>query len=139
MEWSWIRLEERLLTVQAGEGFRPKNLNERPVPLPRDVIEVLHRRRALSGGGYVFAKPGGTPYTSSHIARRFKGAVKRAGLGGEYTFHILRHTYASRLAEAGVDLYRIKELLGHADVETTLRYAHLSLAAMQSAVDRTFG
>ena len=49
-------------------------------------------------------------------------------------FHSLRHTLASRLAEAGVDLYTIKTLLGHSTIALTERYSHLSDGALQGAM-----
>ncbi len=54
-------------------------------------------------------------------------------------FHNLRHTYASWLVIAGVDLYRVKELLGHPSIETTVRYAHLAPKVFKDEMERIFG
>ncbi|MFZ1986096.1 MAG: site-specific integrase [Desulfatitalea sp.] len=51
------------------------------------------------------------------------------------TFHCCRHTFASRLVERGVDIYHVKELLGHQTIELTARYSHLSPASLRAAVD----
>ncbi len=54
-------------------------------------------------------------------------------------FHSLRHTYASWLVEGGVDLYRVKELMGHSSIQTTMRYAHLAPDNLRNEVERVFG
>ncbi|HIB84645.1 MAG TPA: integrase, partial [Chromatiaceae bacterium] len=51
-------------------------------------------------------------------------AIKRAGLS-DVTIHTFRHTHASRLIQNGMSVYEVKEMLGHTDIKTTLRYAHL--------------
>jgi integrase len=61
--------------------------------------------------------------------------VRLAGLA-DLTFHDLRHTFASRLVMAGVDLPTVKELLGHKDISMTMRYAHLSSDHKQAAVKK---
>jgi len=53
----------------------------------------------------------------------------------QFVLHALRHTFASRLVQRGVDLYRVKALLGHSTISTTERYAHLAPDNLQSAVD----
>ena len=56
------------------------------------------------------------------------------------TIHTLRHTHATRLVQNGVSVYEIKDVLGHADVKTTMRYAHLEqqvvLARARDVIDR---
>ncbi len=54
-------------------------------------------------------------------------------------FHSLRHTYATWLVEGGVDLYRVKELMGHSSFQTTMRYAHLASDNLRNEVERVFG
>ena len=54
----------------------------------------------------------------------------------DFTFHDLRHTFASRLVMAGVDLPTVKEMLGHRGISMTMRYTHLSSDHKQTAVDK---
>jgi integrase len=67
------------------------------------------------------------------MTKTFARAVKRAGLV-DFTFHDLRHTFASRLVIAGVDLATVKELMGHKHITMTLRYTHLAPGHMRSAI-----
>ena len=59
--------------------------------------------------------------------------LRQAGIE-DFHWHDLRNTLASRLVMAGVDLYTVKELLGHSDFKRTMRYAHLSPGHLKSAV-----
>jgi site-specific recombinase XerD len=81
--------------------------------------------------GVVFCNRNGTLYKSFRSA--FERAVQKGGLI-DFTFHDLRHIFASRLVMSGVDLPTVKELLGHKDISMTLRYTHLSSGHKQHAV-----
>ena len=61
--------------------------------------------------------------------------MKRAGLG-KVTWHMFRHTFASRLTRDGVDIVTVKELLGHTNINCTMRYAHSNDDAKRRAVRR---
>ena len=119
-----------LLSVKAtyaksGEG-RAVNLNS--------VLKVaLKQLKDRSRGEYVFSKPDGSPYKS--IRSAFKTACKHAKLSG-VTPHTLRHTFASRLAMAGVDVRTIQELGGWKELEMLQRYAHLSPNHKSEAVEK---
>lgn len=76
-----------------------------------------------------------------HISKTFDEAVVTLGLNTgidddrlKCVFHSLRHTHASRLLESGADIYRVKELLGHANVTTTERYSHVTADRLRSAI-----
>ena len=78
---------------------------------------------------------GATPLDSQNfINRTFRPALAAARIA-DFSWHDLRHTFASRLAMKGIDLRTIQELLGHRTLAMTLRYAHLSPAHKQAAVN----
>ena len=75
-------------------------------------------------GALVFANPAtGSALDRHEVTRRFKVALKRAGVR-EVRFHDLRHTFGTRMAAAGVPMRTLQEWMGHADIKTTLIYAH---------------
>ncbi|MCZ6865663.1 MAG: site-specific integrase [Candidatus Dadabacteria bacterium] len=69
------------------------------------------------------------------IRTAFKNACNRAGLKN-LRFHDLRHTFATRLVLAGVDLATVSKLLGHSSIQMTMRYAHPTPEALKSAVSK---
>ncbi len=70
----------------------------------------------------------------SNLSRGWYPGLREAGIK-DLRFHDLRHTFASRLVMAGVDLYTVKELLGHKTTQMTSRYAHLSPGHQRQAVE----
>ena len=68
-----------------------------------------------------------------YVSHKFKQILKNNGLR-EIRFHDLRHTVATRLAESNIDLVVVKEILGHADIQTTMRYAHAVPKRKQDAI-----
>jgi site-specific recombinase XerD len=85
-------------------------------------------------GDFIFPSGAGTKILRRRLIRAFFKAVKDAGLEG-FHFHDRRHTFATRLAQSGVDLSRIAKLLGHNDISTTQRYAHHCPESLRSGVD----
>ena len=79
----------------------------------------------------VFRTPQGTPYKNFRTA--FERAVAKAGIA-DFTFHDLRHTFASRLVMAGVDLPTVQALMGHKTIAMRLRYTHLTTEHKHRAV-----
>jgi len=95
------------------------------------LTETLKGVRSL--GQSVFTNGGGSPF--DNVRRSFDTAVRLAGIE-DLRFHDLKHTFASRLVMAGVDLTTVKELLGHKSLQMTMRYAHLSPSHKMQAVRR---
>lgn len=102
------------------------------MPISERLYSILYKLKATSSSEHVFCdKLNNRPFGS--IKRAFKTACERAKIKG-IRFHDLRHTFASRLRAKGVDLVTIKELLGHADIRTTMRYAHTNMDAKKAAI-----
>ncbi len=121
----------RTVTVQAAYS---KNGERRSIPMNVTLTQTL--RPLIIGKASdapVFQSRKGEPYRSLRTA--FTTACKKAGITN-CRWHDLRHTYASQLVMAGVDLPTVKELLGHKSIEMTLRYSHLSQDHKRQAVER---
>ena len=123
LKWSQIDFARRQIYLP-----RTKNGDPRDIPLNGTAILALERLQEESDGSLVFPK-------AESPRGWFLAAVERAGLK-DYTWHCNRHTFASRLVMAGVDLHTVGELLGHRTAQMTKRYAHLTVNHKQAAVER---
>ena len=83
---------------------------------------------------FVFIGSHGTKIDRHNLRRAFNNAVESAGLTN-LRFHDLRHCFATRLAQAGIDLYKISKLLGHEDIRMTQRYSHHSPENLRDGVE----
>lgn len=133
---TWDRVDfarGALVLVQTKSG-EPRDL-----PMAEAVYTVLAdlRQRQVRAGqlpvGLVFRRADGRAWGA--ITTAFAVALRKAGITG-FRFHDLRHTFASWLVMDGVPLAAVKELLGHASLTMTMRYAHLSPARLRDAVGR---
>jgi integrase len=131
-KWSdidWVQLSWRIPKTKSGKI--------RHVPLSTGAVELLQKLKrwpSVKGGGpdFIFPNPRtGLPFVSIYYS--WNTAHKQAGLT-ELRVHDLRHSFASFLVNAGRSLYEVQELLGHADIRTTSRYAHLKRDRLMEAV-----
>jgi len=119
LKWSDIDLSRKVITV-----CKTKNKDPKVIPMNETVYEIfLKKSKVISLSGYVFATGNGTSVRTRNMLREFYKTLKKAGIT-TFRFHDLRHTFATRLVQAGVDLYSVAKLLGHRDITTTQRYAH---------------
>ena len=135
LKWKDVSFETGMATFS---GAHTKNAKSQTVPMNESCIAVLKRCHELKLGEYVFTSSTGAFYTTfENTWKRFKKRLKL-----DFRFHDLRHTYASYLASSGkVDIYVLKELLGHKTLKMTQRYAHLINGALQkgaSVADEVF-
>lgn len=123
LEWASVNLQAKILTVTAGNA---KSRKARHLPLNAEAMDVLTRWKAQAGKGarLVFPSPK-TGGRMDNINSSWEEVCSAAELA-DFRFHDLRHSFASRLVMAGVDLNTVRELLGHSDIRMTLRYAHLA-------------
>lgn len=139
MRRSWYVPAAPAVEVRSEVDFRPKSHHERHVPIGAETAAILARRcREVSENEHVFRRADDAVILPNYASKKFKAYVRCTGLSEELTFHSLRHSYASWLIQAGADIYEVKELLGHASVETTQRYAHLAPKTLRRAVERVF-
>ena len=116
--WEDVDLERRILTVP-----RSKHGERRHIPLNKDARGALERLRAGDDAtGWGFPNAQGERLTGPRYW--FEPAIREAKIQN-FHWHDLRHTFASRLRMAGVDLGTIQELMGHKTIAMTCRYAHL--------------
>lgn len=124
--------------VDLRHGFilldKTKNGERREIPINgilRAILQDITRRLDIPHVFYDTAI--GKPY--GDVKKAFASAIRRTGIK-DFTFHDLRHTFASHLVMAGVDITTVKELLGHKDIKMTLRYAHLAPSHKVEAVKK---
>jgi integrase len=120
----------------AGELTTPKSGKVRSVPMAPDVASTLARLSSrehwTSDDDLVFAGEAGGHLDGSALRRRYAAALGRAGLR-PLRFHDLRHTFGTRMI-AKADIRRVQEWMGHADVQTTMRYLHYAPRADDAAL-----
>lgn len=141
LRWSAVDLKTK--SIRVGVGFETKSGHQRTVFLAGDALAVITRLSASKRGLFVFRSTATRAGVKGHVderyvSRRFKKYAEKAGLPERFTFHTLRHTFASWLVMKGVDLYTVQKLLGHASIETTMRYAHLRPDKLRADVERVF-
>ena len=128
--WGDVDLVGALLTVR---GASAKSGRTRYLPLNSEATAVLTawKPSRATAADWVFPGPTGKKMKSLKTAW---GKVAKAADLKHFTFHDLRHSFASKLVQAGVDLNTVRELLGHSDIKMTLRYAHLAPEHKAAAV-----
>jgi integrase len=128
LKWENVHLKERyihLTDTKTGEGAKPLN---------QKAIDLLSSLKRKEGNPYVF--PGQiSEKPLSSIQASWNAILKRANIK-DFRIHDLRHSFASLSLSQGVDLYTVSKLLGHKNISTTTRYAHLELEKLKDASNK---
>jgi len=133
LKWTQVDLENGVLTLPLPKGGRTRH-----VPLSEGAKTILRTLPSILTSGWVFPSliTKGLPLDSRNFMRRvYEPALRKAGIEG-VCWHTLRHTAASRRIMAGVDLVSLKMFLGHRNIDTTMRYSHLSPDHLRQAVNK---
>ena len=147
LRWDDVKFADRKLIVRRAmsDGIETSTKSDkvREVALRQPAVAALdrisQREHFTSGGDLVAASRDGDHLDPSSLRRRYRRAQSAAGVS-PLRWHDLRHTCASWLAEAGIDLVTIRDTMGHADLQTTGRYLHARSASVQAErFDRAFG
>ncbi len=130
LQWSKVDFTRRTLTI-----LEQKNKGRDTLPLNNKVLDVLRARDKVRHiNGYVFYNGNGNRIDARNLLRSYYSARKKAGLE-DVRFHDLRHTFATRLAQAGVDLYKVQKLMRHKSPIMTQRYAHHYPESLRDGVE----
>ncbi len=135
LKWGDVDLAEGTLHLKDTKG----GVN-RVAYMQAHVREHLAQMAPAGGNGYVFVNANGKQVTS--VSNTFSRVVDSLGLNdgvenhlNMVVFHTLRHTFASWLVQKGIDLYKVKELMGHSTIAMTERYSHLGSSDLKNAVN----
>jgi integrase len=123
LKWEDVDFPRRLLRVE-----RSKNGEKRGIPMSAVLTDTLRETKVRRISGRVFS------ISERSLRVAFETAVERAEIEN-FHFHDLRHTFATRLVQNGVDLYKVKELLGHKSLTMTMRYAHHYPESLRASVE----
>lgn len=127
LQWLDVDFKRNIITL-----LDTKNGKSRQVPMNSLVVAALNQIERHPKSRYVFCYENGERIQD--VRKPFSTALNNSGIK-DFHLHDLRHTFASQLVMAGVDLNTVRELLGHKDIKMTLRYAHLAPSHKQLAVE----
>ena len=127
LKWKQVDLNHGFILLDTT-----KNGERKEIPIDDTLQEMFSEMPHSIESIHVFTDRDGNPYKS--IKHSFSTALRKAGIN-DFRFHDCRHTFASHLVMAGVDLVSVKDLLGHKSLTMTLRYAHLASGHKRKAVN----
>jgi integrase len=131
LQWQDVDFTRGTLIV-----MKSKNGTRRTIPLNTTVYDLLAAKQAATGAssGPVFKTPLGHTLQVRFLVREFCEARDRTGIPN-FRFHDMRHTFATRLVQRGIDLYKVQRLLGHKTGTMTQRYAHHCPESLRDGVN----
>lgn len=119
-----LNFDEKIGYIKKAKGRKDRIFNI-PESLSKELKKYVEQHK--SGSEYLFSNPtNGERLSTRNIQKIVQTATKKAGIQKDVHPHTLRHSFATHLLENGVDIRKIQELLGHADLSTTQIYTHIS-------------
>lgn len=135
LEWDEFNIENKTINIKKKESRTETKARPRSMPMHKKVLWAVQERKKLNEHDrLVFSTREGKVFEVSRLRNFLKRAMKKAGLE-RGNLHTFRHSFASHLVSNGVDLYRVKDYLGHKSIRQTEIYAHLQPAANKQILD----
>ena len=120
LQWSRVDLFRKIIIIQESKNGKPRTIPLNQIAL--DILMKKSKKRNLKSD-LVFLSNMSTKIDRHNLRRAFNIALDKTGIQN-FHFHDLRHTFATRLAQRGIDIYKISKLLGHQDIRMTQRYSY---------------
>lgn len=131
LKWKQIDLQEETIFIS---GEETKNSEDLVLPILPILKDELMKIPSEKRNGFVICKQNGQKY--SQIQKAYELALRKAEITRKIWKHDLRHTFASHATMSGIDVFTLKELMGHKSLEVTNRYTHLSLEHKRELIDK---
>jgi len=122
-----VNFDEGLIHIRLAKGKK-----DRFVKIPESISENLEKFRELNSEKFLFGSNRGGKLTTATVQAILKNSAKKAKIKKCVHPHLLRHSFATHLLEAGTDLRIIQKLLGHSDIKTTQIYTQISQASIKN-------
>jgi integrase len=131
LQWPQIDLFRKTMTIleQKNKGKDTLPLNEKALEVLKAIAKVRHIKN-----NYVFYSANGTPIDASNLRRIFYSATRKAQIE-DFHWHDLRHTFATRLVQAGVDIYTVQKLGRWKNISMVMRYAHHYPESLRAGIE----
>jgi integrase len=132
LEWSRVNFILKTILINKSKNGKP-----RTIPLNQTALDLLIKKseeKVQSIKDLVFPSKVGSKINPSNLRRSFYRSLNLAKINN-FVFHDLRHTFATRLSQRGIDIYKISKLLGHKDIRMTQRYAHHCPDSLRAGVE----
>ncbi len=131
LSWDKVDLFRKTIIIQESKNGKPRTM-----PLNQIALNILMEKAKIGSlrSNFVFPGNKSAKRDRSNLRKGFDNARERADIQN-FHFHDLRHTFATRLAQEGVDLFKISKLLGHSDIKMTQRYAHHCPESLRGGIE----
>ncbi len=139
LHWANIDLQNRIIYIKnkIDENknliFRTKTNENRELPINDTLFKMLAGFYNL--GGFLFCQDNGLKFEKDYISKAFKKVLRRLGYSESLHFHSLRHSFITNLIKNNVSIYFVKELAGHKNIQTTLKYVHTNTNDLMSSIN----
>ncbi|HYR89327.1 MAG TPA: tyrosine-type recombinase/integrase [Terriglobia bacterium] len=132
IQWTELNFESRTIQILSGKSAAAK----RQLRMTDRVWDALVRARRLNGDNpFVFPGLCGKPVSTGWLEKQHRGVRLALQLTAEFVIHSMRHTFGTRLGELGVDVFTIKEVMGHSNIVVSQRYVHPGAATKRKAFE----
>lgn len=132
LQWQDIELDTGRTHIKQGKGKKDRVIFIRPAVLS-EMVE-MSRKMGRKPAGLVFTTLQGKPIKTAYLRRMIADKAKKAGIKKRVHFHLLRHTYLTRLYARTKDIRLVQQIAGHSDISTTQIYTHVSGEDVKSAM-----